>query len=214
MPDGLSINVDPKSLADFRRALADTERVSRRSAGETVKYGFVRYCKAYRSRYRSSKRRHDVIERMGREYFTDQRGRTRWRRAMMLFAVKLRQRGEARQVPISSRSDPKRLIRRRGLGKESFGWMMAGVHGVRWKSKATGSWVNAWSSIRHYRYTTVKVTDRSDRGGNPFIDFENRLGYLLKSAPALPSVSMASAAAYMQKMLDMKTARELERVWR
>lgn len=107
-------------------------------------------------------------------------------------------------APASRKNDSRRKIgKRRGLARSSWGWMMQAIFPAKVTPNTHG--------VSKYRVTAVK--DGTKIGTNPFVEFHDKLVYLLKVHPTIGTTAMNAAANRMNHVMDSRMKLEMQRAW-
>lgn len=189
---------DEQSVQSFMAALQRVAHETDKSAKEAVRFAFIRFGMAGRSRTRVGAKKRQLFDNPDRR-----NPRIKKKPARYLIQV-LHQEKAPSLLPTNRRTDPRRTIARRGLAKASWGWMMKRINPSVEAPSIPG--------VSRYKWTDVK--DRTSAGTNPYIDFHDKLTYLLIRHPNIGNEAMQSAANHMQHRLDNRLALDMVRAFR
>lgn len=225
MPD-LAIEWSRADLANIEHAIRQEVAWMDKAPGEAVKHAFIEFGKSGRSHTRKGLMRREVIpnprRRPRRQGIAKSPGITRAeiarrraakgrrddpQNAWAPFLVKfLYQHRPPRYVGVAKKSSPLRIIGRRHLASKVWGAMMYEVY----NGKALD-----WPARLNVRPKAVQaVKDGTKAGTNPYVEFHDKLVYLLKIHPDIGHVAMQAAANRMRHQLDGRIKAEMLRLWR
>jgi hypothetical protein len=204
-----AIQWDAGSLAEMDRTIRREIAVTGKEASECVKHAFLVFGISGRANTKGPGGRAGRTETM-RQVFENPNARNKNRltskgkRPAKYLIQFLYQTRAPLLVPASRKNDPRRKIgKRRGLARSSWGWMMQAVFPAKVTPNTHGV----------SKYKVVKVTDGTKIGTNPFIDYHDKLMYLLAVHPDIGNIAMEKAANRMNHVMNTRMALEMQRVW-
>jgi len=198
--------MDMASVAAFRATLKNMMAATQRPAGEVVKQAYINFLQSARENTGVGKEKlRKVISNPA--YASRKRGE---KVGKYLIVVRTQRRGIGKiiHLPTSRKKDPGNPIRkvpRRGLAKQSWNWMFAGIGMPGESAMASRAGVSP--------SRLVKVKAQVHRIIRPSVEYENRLSYLQIANPGIHALALRNAAKKMQSNLDRGIKSKYERMW-
>lgn len=197
----MAIHWDQGDVARLQSCIRQEIALTGREASEAVKHAFLVFGISGRANTKRGVNLRQVFPNPDRN---NPNARTKRGKRPAPFLIQyLYQSRPPRLAPARRKSDPRRRIRMRGLARASWGWMMQRIFSGRVEA----------NPYRIAKHSVMSVVDGTKRGTNPFVDFHDKLVYLLKVHPDVGRVAMAKAANRMQHQLDGRMKSEMQRVW-
>lgn len=192
----MSLKFDKQSERDMKKAFRQSMQIEKRSAKETLKFFAIRVAMAGRSRTKRGKKFRKIIQ---NPLWTPGRGRNRSKHLRYLIVVK-RQKKRDLLLPKRNKKkagDSRVLIKRAGMAKQSWGWMLAAFG----KNKGNTKKVSR-KFIKVQKFFKVLT---------PKIILENRLTYINTLHPNIEKDVTQAALNYILKRQEQKKAKQLQK---
>lgn len=187
------------SVAAFRRTLQRMAESSRREPAEVVKQAYIKFVVSGRANTKLGKANRQVVANPDYD--------AKRRRGYRLHILAYRPDGTINRIPTNSRTDVRRRIRRRGLAKQSWSWMLAGISAPRGSDPLKDRRGISASGI-------VSVLQNLGRHARPSVEYANSLRYLEVANPGVHSIALRKASNSMEGMLARNIRSKYERIWR
>jgi len=202
MPD-IAIQWDRASLARIDSVIRQEIALMNKEPAEAVKHAYIVFCQSGRAAAKPGKRLRFIFPNPNRRNPNRRSARGRPEKPWLLQF--LYQNKPPRLSPAASRSDPRRVIARRGSAHASWGWMMHAVSSTA---------PNEPNRLGVPKRAIVQVQNQARSGRtDPYIAFANWLVYLLKAYPGIGERAMNKAANRMQHMLNGRLRAEMVRLF-
>lgn len=191
----MASGMDQSSIAKFNAVLRKTALLSKRPASEVVKQGYIHFLQSGRANTKLGKAKRAIVD--NKNYDKRNPGTKPY------FIVFLHQKRGPKYVPTDSKSDPRRRIRRRGLARQTWNWMFAGIAPAGQEAAYHGK----------TRPGTIVKVSSNIRPVRPSVEYANKLRYMEISNPRIHEVALGKASRRMQKLLDLNIKSRFERTW-
>lgn len=200
----LDASFDKATLRSFTRTVQKTADVTNRSAFQAIIFAAIKFVVSAQARSKPSrmagqgKKKREIIENPnfvsgGADNFDE--GGARY------FIVALHQNDKRVLIPTNNRQDRRRIIRRRGLMKSSFAWMLRDLNSRQ------------GASSKHRRMGGVTRVRKNKRVIEPTIRLQNFLQYVLKPYPNIVGESLKAASKSMIAQIEKKIKPRIKREW-
>ena len=191
MPDDVTFKLDPDSRRRFVRTLREVVKVTGRSASQAVIWASIRFSMAGRARSKVGKKWRTI------EQNPDANSKR------FKYRVTFKSQDGPDTYRYTNQKRPQfREIKRRGLAKDSWRWLLAALGKSRGTLTSRGR--SKWAA---------DVKDRS-KSSNPEVELVNRLGYITLAFPGIQGDALTSATNAMKHSLERTVKRQMQRAWR
>jgi hypothetical protein len=191
-----SFEFDKADLAEMQRQMERRMQLLKRTPNEATRDAVVQILRAIGSSTRRGKKKRPVVK--NPDPRTGKDGR------VGLWAIVSYRRGQVRHLPVRGRlrenamSDPRRIIKRSGLAKSSWGWMF----------KSLDMSLSVMTEYPEISGAT-QVTKRNLPGDSE-VKLENKMRYILHALQSRGRGDIQTAMRRGANMLRKKTERQLE----
>jgi hypothetical protein len=182
--------ITPESMAHMRKSMADLQRWFNFDGSAAIKMAAYMFCRSMATRTKKGAKRRNVTAIPGRK--------NAW-----LIEAYTQQQGVKKLFSSQGKSDPRAVIRRRGLLKASWFWLQLETKGKRPTSQIPG-----------VRVDKTVETELQLTGEQQFIELVNKLNYVTRAAPGVADEAMSAASRGIQHWMERKTDMTAQRVWK